>query len=54
MNTFVSLSAGLSSLVGGDEGMAAVEKLLDDARLVTPVGAGGVGKTRLAVQVGWP
>jgi predicted ATPase len=34
--------------------MAAVEKLLDDARLVTPVRAGDVGKARLAMQVGWP
>jgi MoxR-like ATPase len=49
-----NLPAALSSFVGRHEEMAAVAKLLESARLVTLVGAGGVGKTRLAMQVGWP
>jgi predicted ATPase/DNA-binding CsgD family transcriptional regulator len=46
-----NLPAALSSFVGRHEETAAVGKLLDNARLVTLVGAGGVGKTRLAIQV---
>ena len=46
-----NLPAFLSSFVGRREEMAAVAKLLDSARLVTLVGAAGVGKTRLAIQV---
>jgi non-specific serine/threonine protein kinase len=38
-------------LIGRDADIARVEALLDSARLVTIVGAGGVGKTRLAVEV---
>jgi predicted ATPase/DNA-binding SARP family transcriptional activator len=40
-----------SSFVGRDGDMAAVTALLARARLVTLVGSGGVGKTRLAQQV---
>ena len=47
----LNLPAALSSFVGRHEEMAAVAKLLDNARLVTLAGAGGVGKTRLALQV---
>ena len=46
-----SLPAALSSFVGRHEELTTVTKLLDSARLVTLVGAGGVGKTRLALQV---
>ena len=46
-----NLPAALSSFVGRHAEMAAVAKLLNSARLVTLVGAGGVGKTRLAIQV---
>ncbi len=40
-------------LVGRDDDVASVRELLQDtnARLVTIVGAGGVGKTRLAIEV---
>ena len=38
-------------LIGRDANIARVEALLDSARLVTIVGTGGVGKTRLAVEV---
>ena len=40
----------LSSFVGRDEDLAAVDRLLRAHRLVTLVGPGGIGKTRLAVQ----
>ena len=40
-----------SSLVGRDDDCAAVLELLEHARVVTLVGPGGVGKTRLALEV---
>jgi predicted ATPase/DNA-binding winged helix-turn-helix (wHTH) protein len=40
-----------TTLIGRDADIAGVEALLDSARLVTIVGTGGVGKTRLAVEV---
>jgi predicted ATPase len=39
-----------SSLIGREDNLATVDRLLDDSRLVTLVGPGGVGKTRLALE----
>lgn len=41
----------LTSFVGRDAEMAEVRAILAESRLVTLTGAGGVGKTRLALQV---
>ena len=46
-----SLPARLSSFVGRVDAIQAVATLLSQHRLVTLVGAPGVGKTRLAVEV---
>lgn len=40
-----------TSLVGRDDDLAALRRLLTGARLVTLVGPGGVGKTRLALEL---
>ncbi|MFI6595061.1 ATP-binding protein [Nonomuraea sp. NPDC050536] len=45
------LPAGRTSFVGRDEDRASVLAALDGGRLVTLLGPGGVGKTRLAVEV---
>jgi predicted ATPase/DNA-binding SARP family transcriptional activator len=45
-----NLRARLTSFVDRDEDLAAVEGLAGEARLVTLTGAGGAGKTRLAVE----
>jgi predicted ATPase/class 3 adenylate cyclase/DNA-binding CsgD family transcriptional regulator len=45
------LPVQLSSFVGRDSEITQVRALLADERLVTLTGAGGVGKTRLAVRV---
>jgi predicted ATPase/class 3 adenylate cyclase/DNA-binding CsgD family transcriptional regulator len=45
------LPAQLTSFLGRDTELTQVGELLTDNRLVTLTGAGGVGKTRLAVQV---
>src|SRR5436853_5809365 len=45
------LPASLSSFVGRDREIADLRRMLTSYRLVTLVGAGGVGKTRLAVRV---
>ncbi|WP_219471306.1 ATP-binding protein, partial [Nonomuraea rhizosphaerae] len=46
-----SLPASLTSFIGRAYDVAAVSTLLDSARLVTLLGPGGAGKTRLAVEV---
>jgi predicted ATPase/class 3 adenylate cyclase len=46
-----NLPVQLTSFVGREEEVAAVRRLLDRARLLTLTGAGGTGKSRLALQV---
>jgi predicted ATPase/class 3 adenylate cyclase len=46
-----NLPLQLSSFVGRDSELAALQKALQEARLVTLTGVGGVGKTRLATQL---
>ncbi|MCI3223294.1 BTAD domain-containing putative transcriptional regulator [Streptomyces sp. NP-1717] len=46
-----NLPAPLTEIVGRDEAASAVTDLLTVSRLVTLTGPGGVGKTRLAVEV---
>ena len=45
------LPVQLTSFVGREAEMNDVRRILADNRLVTLTGAGGAGKTRLAVQV---
>jgi predicted ATPase/DNA-binding NarL/FixJ family response regulator len=49
------LAAGLSPLVGREVELEALRRALGEARLVTLIGPGGVGKTRLALAAleGW-
>ena len=47
-----NLPVQLSSFIGRERELAEVKRLLADHRLVTLTGAGGCGKTRLAVQAG--
>jgi predicted ATPase/class 3 adenylate cyclase len=42
----------LTSFFGRDPNIAEIKRLFEDARLVTLVGTGGIGKTRCALQVG--
>ena len=46
-----NLPAQTTSFFGREKHLAEIAQLLTDARLVTLAGVGGVGKTRLAVQV---
>jgi predicted ATPase/class 3 adenylate cyclase len=46
-----NLPVQLTSFVGRDDDVAGAAKALTESRLVTLTGPGGVGKTRLAVQV---
>jgi len=46
-----NLQSSLSSFIGRDSERAAIRLLLHESRLVTLVGAGGIGKSRLALQV---
>jgi non-specific serine/threonine protein kinase len=53
MNTGLNnLPLALSSFIGREHEMTEVMRLLSSARLVTLTGAGGCGKTRLAIRVG--
>jgi predicted ATPase/DNA-binding SARP family transcriptional activator len=45
-----NLRAALSSFIGRDREVREIRKLLADCRLVTLVGPGGTGKTRLAIE----
>jgi predicted ATPase/class 3 adenylate cyclase/DNA-binding CsgD family transcriptional regulator len=49
--TFQHLPVQLTSFVGRDGDIAQVRGLVAENRLVTLTGAGGVGKTRLAIQI---
>lgn len=46
-----NLPVQLTSFIGRERDLAQVESMLSTARLVTLTGAGGSGKTRLAIQV---
>src|SRR5690349_15213482 len=46
-----NLPSSLTALVGREEDARVVRKLIDEHRLVTIVGPGGVGKTSLALAV---
>ena len=48
-----NLPAQISSFVGRERELGQLTSLLRDARLVMLTGAGGVGKTRLALQLAW-
>jgi predicted ATPase/DNA-binding CsgD family transcriptional regulator len=50
--TFTNLPVQLTSFIGRERELAEVERLVSASRLVTLTGAGGCGKTRLAIQVG--
>ena len=51
----VGLPAPLTKLIGREDDVAAILRILalDGSRLLVLTGPGGVGKTRLAVEVGW-
>ena len=51
INQTTHLPTPLTSFIGRKREVAQVMQLLSDARLVTLIGSGGVGKTRLALQV---
>lgn len=46
-----NLPAPVTSFVGRNDELDALERLIDEHRLVTVTGPGGVGKTRLALEV---
>ena len=46
-----NLPAQLSAFIGRDRELAAVRALVESSRLVTVTGPGGIGKTRLGLQV---
>jgi len=45
-----NLPADLTSFVGREREIAAIKRLLETTRMITLTGAGGVGKSRLAVR----
>ena len=49
--TPTNLPHQISSFIGRERAVGEVRDLLSGARLLTLVGAGGIGKTRLAIQV---
>ena len=46
-----NLPQQLTTFVGRDQELVEIAEVLDEARVVTLIGVGGVGKTRLALQV---
>jgi predicted ATPase len=48
-----NLPAPTSALIGRAVEQQAIERLLQDKRLVTITGMGGIGKTRLALAIAW-
>ena len=46
-----NLPEALTSFIGRERELVEVKRLLPNKRLVTILGAGGIGKTRLALQV---
>lgn len=47
-----NLPSQLTPLIGREQALAEIRPLLERDRLMTLVGPGGIGKTRLAVQIG--
>ncbi len=47
-----NLPATLNTFVGRSQELLTISESLDDSRLITLVGPGGTGKTRLAIEVG--
>ncbi|HEX6130079.1 MAG TPA: BTAD domain-containing putative transcriptional regulator [Candidatus Limnocylindria bacterium] len=48
-----NLPALLTSFIGRGDEIAEAGRILDAARLLTLTGVGGVGKTRLAIEIAW-
>ncbi|HTA38954.1 MAG TPA: adenylate/guanylate cyclase domain-containing protein, partial [Candidatus Acidoferrales bacterium] len=46
-----NLPAQVSALIGRDDELVEIKELVDQSRLVTLIGPGGIGKTRIALQV---